>query len=115
MKIRNGFVSNSSTSSFCIYGAYIKDKEALVKRCQKILNEEEEEDVDFYGIVEEAAGKFGLGFWSISGESYYVGNSWCNIKDDQTGKQFKEEIAKAVKELVGDEAKCETHQEAWYN
>ena len=27
MKIRNGFVSNSSSSSFCIYGAYInKDR-----------------------------------------------------------------------------------------
>jgi hypothetical protein len=38
MKIRQGFVSNSSTSSFCIYGAKIEDIEEidLLKHLQEI-------------------------------------------------------------------------------
>lgn len=30
MKIRNGFVSNSSTSSFCVFGIYIKDSDKFL-------------------------------------------------------------------------------------
>jgi hypothetical protein len=46
MKIRGGFVSNSSTSSFCIYGAelgYLNcDMIELMQRCEKIAPKEYE-------------------------------------------------------------------------
>ena len=51
MKIRNGFVSNSSTSSFCIIGFDIgKDKKALakVKKLNKGLGIGEENDDDYF-------------------------------------------------------------------
>lgn len=32
MKIRNGFVSNSSSTSFAIYGIYVEDSEALMNK-----------------------------------------------------------------------------------
>ena len=32
MKIRNGFISNSSSTSFAIYGIYLEDSEALLNK-----------------------------------------------------------------------------------
>jgi len=46
MKIRNGFVSNSSSSSFCIYGAYVPFNSSLnnifklLKKIQEVKPEE---------------------------------------------------------------------------
>ena len=89
MKVRNGFVSNSSSSSFCIYGAYIdesdyerfgkpKDCEAWKWFGEKLLG---------YNLV--CCGGYDYGA--------YVGRSLKTIGDDETGAQFK----KSVKEEVG--------------
>ena len=40
-------------------------------------------------------------------------SSTSGIGDDQTGKQFKEEVEKELKEKVGIKAKCGTHEYAW--
>ncbi len=56
-----------------------------------------------------------LGF---DGESRgcYIGKSWCEIGDDETGKQFKDAVEAAVKELVGEvEGEFGTIEEAYYN
>jgi hypothetical protein len=93
MKIREGFVSNSSTTSFCIYGAFLEDTEE---------------------IDEEKAGKLGL---EIEYDDYgiYVGKSWPSIKDDQTGGEFKKGIEDQIAKLLGKKVECETHEEASYN
>lgn len=50
MKIRNGFVSNSSTSSFCIYGAYLDDEVKidvnLFRKIKKMYPKEYEIAID---------------------------------------------------------------------
>ena len=41
------------------------------------------------------------------------GKSWDEIKDDQTGLEFKQEIENNIKKLLP-EANCGTHQESWF-
>lgn len=78
MKIRLGFVSNSSTTSFLIYGAYLTTKELdeLTDSLPTLLEKNYSYD-----------------------EDGYLGRSWDTVKDDETGKQFKESVEKEVKKL----------------
>jgi len=71
MKIRNGFVSNSSSSSFLIYGCQVSKE-----------------------VADKAEGMKDVKFDVVYGEydSYYLGLSWHKVKDDQTGKEFKESV-----------------------
>jgi len=116
MKTRSGFVSNSSTSSFCIYGAFLTQKmsESEVReKCAAFIGKDCPED--FYEALEDVATKLDLRVAHVSeSDCYYVGKNWPSIKDDQTAKQFKDEIQAAVNKVFGD-VKCETHQEAYYS
>ena len=132
MKRRMGFVSNSSSSSFCIYGVAIEESKLFeseaFKNTLKRLTEEKNQDSDetmtedevfeYYGVWEILEymefGK-GMGFWSPEGYGkIFVGRSWSSIDDDQTGKQFKEQTESILKEALGGELKFDTHQEAYY-
>lgn len=96
MKTRNGFVSNSSTSSFCIYGA-------MVDR-----NKVNEEEMEKWGLEVY----YGDSNWEQ--DKIYVGKSWSSIKDDETGAQFKKQIESLLKRLF-DIDKCSTIEKAWYD
>jgi len=119
MKIRTGFVSNSSSSSFCIYGTYINGelKEQIEKNLIK-MGYSEQDLVngleDFFGYNNERK-ELGLEFHSVIDESSYLGNSWSSVKDNETGKQFKERTEKAIEKIVGRQEKYDTYSEAWYN
>jgi len=86
MKVRIGFVSNSSTSSFCIYGC----------NCSGLFD---------YEIGEEMSRKtdYFLEYYNIEdGEIQCLGFSLKQIKDDQTMGQFKEEARKVIRQLFKD-------------
>lgn len=107
MKIRNGFVSNSSSSSFLIYGAFIDSDKA-----SEVFGEDW---MDSYSLEKDHPEFKG---WEIScgpdgSDGLYIGKSWDSIEDNQTGKQFKEEIESVIKKYFGVE--CSTHSAAWYN
>lgn len=114
MKARHGFVSNSSTTSFCIYGTKI-DSDTLNNG---------KEGSGFYHLVDQA-NKLGYTLEIHSGNSdgsnaKYIGRSWSMIGDDETGRQFKEYIEKAVTELLtGLDIKFDsnftTYEEAYYD
>ncbi len=91
MKVRHGFVSNSSTTSFLIYGAQIPtDKE-------------------------EEAKLLGLSTYSgdcYSDDEFFAGLSWDCVGDDETGKQFKERVEALIKQIDA-EAKCGTIDRAY--
>ena len=122
MKIRNGLVSNSSSSSFCIYGVEVTDK--MQEKIKKFLgpkkNVEDDEDNEFisHSELDEMFNynekKFDVVYFcAFSGESGYLGRSWSSIKDNETGKQFKDSIEKTIESIVGEKVKCDTHDEAW--
>jgi len=95
MKIRTGFVSNSSSTSFSIFGIW--------------TNENKEQ-------VEEAADKLGLfTHYDQAGDGIYIGREFSTIKDDETGAQFKRSTQELVSKLPVEKKECHTITEGWYN
>jgi hypothetical protein len=95
MKTRIGFVSNSSTTSFCIYGAEVSDAIA-----DKIESDETTDLTVEYGDP------------NGDGEKY-AGISWTKVKDDETGLQFKTRVEEEIRKFVGKTVKCRTIEEAY--
>jgi hypothetical protein len=140
MKIRDGFVSNSSSSSFCIWGAYIEDPEdvyAILRKKfkenfqdkdmralrKKLCEEHPGDDKDTqYSIAwdevefSELMDEIGV-FWSSNDDGWWVGQEWCDIGDDETGRQFKERVDAQLQKygLLADNDICETFNESVYN
>jgi hypothetical protein len=125
MKIRQGFVSNSSASSFCIYGAHFSDiNEAveliseiggdimLVDQAKALLGGDEGDPND---LLEQWADKEDLSFIrGPDGDGVYIGREWSSVKDDETGHQFKDSIEEKLKTIFGKVA-FGTLSEAWYD
>lgn len=119
MKIRQGFVSNSSSTSFCIYGCYMVREEF-----QKILHnfscvdeidiEDKDffiEDVDFGSIINEINKKSNnfLEFYFDQEcfDCFYIGAPFENMKEGETLKQFKSKVENAIKDIIKEDVNCE--------
>jgi hypothetical protein len=105
MKVRIGFVSNSSSCSFCIYGMYIDDEKLI----DKIENDDafnellHSENIKIFGGMD-----FVEGVWA--------GKSLTSIRDDQTFGDFKKEIeASLIKLFDKDATGFGIAEEAWMN
>lgn len=95
MKYRKGFVSNSSASSFLIFGAQIIEEE------------------------ETAALEAGLAvFYDGSAwdeDVYFAGLSWDSIRDDETGAQFKARVIEAIETFMPKGTFVGIVERAWYD
>jgi hypothetical protein len=111
MKARLGFVSNSSSSSFLIYGI-TKSKPDLKKiMLEKGFKFDEKDRWGFRDLVEEFVGMDAQ--YPDDDYIYYIGKSWASISDDQTGLQFKQDVEERLKKIFGEDIKCGTLTEAW--
>jgi hypothetical protein len=119
MKIRVGFVSNSSSSSFAIYGAMIDVKEifkAFVKNkilTQKEINncKKEQSECELLRYGDYIKKLLGDDF-SIEGDFedisiLSVGRKLESIKDSETGKEFKENTKKTLEKIFGNKIICD--------
>ena len=91
-----GFVSNSSTSSFCIWGAYISGFEGRLSELLALIKDT------------------GLEWYQTPWDSIAIGKSFSSIKDDETGGQFRQSVSDKLKEL-GLADTCNLCEEAWYD
>ena len=116
MKIRIGFVSNSSTSSFCIYGIVeqgYKITEALIKN--NLIDEEKANKQYIGDVLEDVFGDTSL-YWFSCGDSDYIGigQSFLHMPDDAVCGEWKKQIEEDVNKIFGDTFSCEGHQEEFY-
>lgn len=115
MKSRSGFVSNSSSSSFLIYGASVESSDARSwLKTHKNMSDDEVDEMEPYEIRELVESESGLSFFGNSDYGMYVGASWDEVGDDETGKQFKARVEAKIKEVFPD-ASLSTYEEAWYD
>ena len=108
MKIRIGHVSNSSSSSFCLFGAHIKDQYALQELGSKL-----DVFVDLDGLtyenvdkLKEGLAKYGLD-GEIDGECFeygYIGLALSNMKPDETRREFENRAKNLISNLTDE--KC---------
>lgn len=96
MKIRNGFVSNSSSSSFCILGTVVNEDEWFTS--------EQLEETDIDGLIEEGLSskensltmEYGIDEYY---EQYLVGRPVESLDVNKTIASLKEEIATEIQQV----------------
>lgn len=115
MKIRNGFVSNSSSSSFCIYGVY------PLQHNIKQIDEDGEElsNSDKYDEIYTLAGKNNLECHSMDSydDYFYVGKNLACCPDNMTMGEFKQQVKSKIEELFGPQPDTNygIYEETYYN
>lgn len=105
MNYRNSFVSNSSSSSFVVYGVGMNDDE-FFSLCQSKLGEEAVNNIindpdsgNSYTELNKLEKETGLEFihdWEC--EYHIIGRQYKTIGDNETGLDFKNSVKDKLKE-----------------
>jgi len=119
MKIRSGFVSNSSSSSFCIYGCYLY--EGMEEEFKKLLfdflsktspefneNKYKYEKSYAYELPYKIRKYIPKDISFEWGESKgYIGREYSTLRDDETGEQFKKYTDDLLSQIFQKQIKAE--------
>ncbi|MCK9596310.1 hypothetical protein M0R19_03960 [Candidatus Pacearchaeota archaeon] len=110
MKIRKGFVSNSSTTSFCIYGVSCDSS-----------HKNEEPSLSDKKDIDRFLHEKGLFVTSHpeNDDDCYIGLEINKIKDEETFREFKDRTKKLMKEIYSsdffqDDENYQIITEGWY-
>lgn len=108
MKTRLGFVSNSSTTSFCIYGTSFSSEDFRAAQEDTSMP-----NADIWDFVENNS-SLSL---NVMEDTYYIGEEWCTIGNDETGSQFKARVEAELRKLLPSSLLQDigTHSEAYYS
>jgi hypothetical protein len=96
MKIRSGFVSNSSSTSFCIYGVYSKKCSDEAMKTMKGIQAFEEP----------------------YGDGSYIGVPLQECRDDETMGDFKKRVVELINSQAVNEfdpSEFSVCEESWYD
>jgi len=96
MRIRRGFVSNSSTTSFCIYGTTVPEDKELSWSEVKAL-----------GLTTDYYNEY------CDGDRQVIGLAFSEIEDDETGAEFKARVEGLIKQLLPEATEFGHHEDAY--
>lgn len=125
MKIRTGFVSNSSSSSFCIYGIETTPEDLINVAKEKGIDVSELEtqykedgyweDLDWN--LRELTNNTSLNIYRFSEEDLtYIGCSMGAMMEDETPREFKRKIREDLMKIFKDitEEDIEIHEGTYH-
>lgn len=110
MKIRAGFVSNSSSTSFALYGSYISQEQIESAGERRGLDTE---DMECYEILDTLLENTGLGYCEPNG--FLVGVDFEDMGEDETKGQFKERITNTLREIFDGRVVCSYKSGEYYS
>ncbi len=121
MKVRFGFVSNSSSSSFCLYGANVSTKTVIDFLESKGIKIPEGQDSS-YEVAEILNKYFRDNNINMTADDYYpdgwtginIGRDPFTIGPNETGQQFRESVNKVLKS-IDKNLNGDAMVEGWYN